>query len=294
MIPVLFRVPDWIPLVGEQAITSFGSLLLVAFLVAGWLFVRRLRLHQPDAVGWNLVVTGVVAGLLGAKLLHLVVHTVLGLPGGALGRGGLDWFGGLAAGVAAVLWHARRQGLRPAVVVGAAAAPLALGYAVGRIGSFLVGAEYGHPTALPWGVAFPAGVPPTTPANLMAEFGVGVPSGARTGTLGDLVRVHPTQLYEAALSLMVFVVLRREEARRNESRMAGWRLFGLFLLLGGASRSLVELIRVNRDVLAGPITVDFLLALAVVAVGAALWLRAQRLPGQRIRGKQSAQASEVA
>lgn len=293
MIPVLFRVPDWVPLVGDQAITSFGSLLLVAFLVAGWLFVRGLRLQHPDAVGWDLVVTGAVAGLLGAKLLHLSVHTVLGLPGGALGRGGLAWFGGLAAGTGAVLWHARRQGLRPAAVAGAAAAPLALGYAVGRIGSFLVGAEYGHPTALPWGMAFPAGVPPTTPANLMAEFGVIVPPGARTGALGDFVRVHPTQLYETALSLMVFGVLRREE-RRNESRMAGWRLFGLFLLLGGVSRSLVELIRVKRDVVAGPITVDFLLALAVVAVGAALWLRARRPPGQRIRGKQSAQASEVA
>lgn len=294
MIPVVFRVPDWIPLVGDQAITSFGSLLLAAFLVAGWLFVRRLRLHHPDAVGWDLVVTAAVAGLIGAKLLHLAVHSVLGLPTGALGRGGLDWFGGLAAGTAAVLWHARRQGLAPAAVAGSAAAPLALGYALGRIGSFLVGAEYGLPTALPWGLAFPQGVPPTTPANLLAEFGVTVPPGARAGALGDFVRVHPTQLYEAALSFMIFLALLREERRRNESRMAGWRLFGLFLLLGGASRALVELIRVKRDVLAGPITVDFLLALAAAAAGAALWLRGQRIRGQRIRGKQSAPASEVA
>lgn len=284
MIPVLFRIPDWIPIVGDQAITSFGVFLLLAFLAAGWLFVHQLRDQRPGAAGWDLVVTAAVAGLLGAKLLHLAVHGLLGLPSGGLGRGGLDWFGGLAAGAAAVLWHGRRLGVDPAALAGAAAAPLALGYAIGRIGSFLVGADYGLPTSLPWGVAFPAGVPPTTPGNLMAEFGVRALAGSQAGALGDFVRVHPTQLYEAALSLMAFVVVWREGGRRNNSRMGGWRLFGLSLLLGGAARVLVELLRVKRDQLAGPVTVDFLLALAVVAVGVAL----------RSRGQQSARVSEVA
>lgn len=268
MLPVLFRVPEWIPILGDQAVTSFGALLLLAFLVAGALFAHRLRVHRPDAVGWDLVVTAAVAGIVGAKLLHLAVHGVLGLPSGGMGRAGLAWFGGLGAGAAAVFWHARRQGLDVGVVAGAAAAPLALGYAVGRIGSFLVGAEYGHPTAQPWGLSFPAGTPPTTPANLLAEYGVTAPAGALAG---DFVRVHPTQLYEAVLSLGVFAVLWRLGGPRRQHPVRGWRLFGLYLVLGGGARLVGELARLKRDHLVGPLTVDLLLALCVVGVGAALW-----------------------
>jgi hypothetical protein len=59
----------------------------------------------------------------------------------------------------------------------------AVGYTVGRLGCFLRGDDYGVPTDLPWGMSFPNGLPPTT------------------------VRVHPTQLYEAAASLVIFALL---------------------------------------------------------------------------------------
>jgi len=271
MAPVLFRIPDWIPLVGDQAITSFGVFLFAAFLVAGTWFVRRLQRSGAGIVGWDLVVTGAVAGLLGAKLVHLAVHEALGLPV-SYGRGGLNWLGGLAVGVPAVLWHARRQGLDERLVARAAAPALALGYAVGRVGSFLVGADYGVPTALPWGVAFRSGTPPTTPANLLREFGAAAPAGTR---IGDYVRVHPTQLYEAALSLVVLGLLVWLERHRNGSRVGGWSLFGFYLILAGAARAGVELVRLKRDQLAGPVTVDMILALALVAIGAALRTRSE-------------------
>ena len=56
----------------------------------------------------------------------------------------------------------------------AGAIAVAIGYAVGRMGCFLRGDDYGVPTDLPWGMSFPKGLPPTT------------------------VHVHPTQLYEIA------------------------------------------------------------------------------------------------
>lgn len=273
MLPVVFRIPEWIPLLGDQAVTSFGVMLLAAFLAAGFIFTRRLRRVAPRAAGWDLVVTAAVAGLVGAKATHLAVHAALGLPSGGLGRGGLDWFGGLAVGAVAVLWHARRLGLESGPIAGLAAAPLALGLAVGRVGSFLVGADYGLPTSLPWGVRFPAGAPPTTPTNLREVFGVDVPAGAVTG---DFAWVHPTQLYEAALSLAIFWLLERRAARAGGPAVAGWRLFGLYLILAGAARGVVELVRAKQDQLWGPITVDLLFALAVVAVGFLLWNRYAR------------------
>src|SRR5207342_424049 len=69
-----------------------------------------------------------------------------------------------------VIWRQRV----PIVATLAAASPgLALGHAIGRVGCFLVGDDYGRPSTLPWAVAFPKGLPPTD------------------------VPVHPTQLYEA-------------------------------------------------------------------------------------------------
>ncbi|MFO7892480.1 MAG: prolipoprotein diacylglyceryl transferase [Longimicrobiales bacterium] len=274
MIPVLFRIPEWIPLAGGQAITSFGALLLVAFLAGGKLFADGVRADDLEARGWDLVITAAVAGLLGAKAMHLAVNGLLGLPTG-LGRAGLDWFGGLAFGGAALLWHARVQGLDPGRVAAAAAAPVALGYAIGRVGSFLVGSEYGVPTTLPWGVAFPAGHPPTTPANLLAAFGLETPAGA---LCGDFARVHPTQLYEAVLSLGVFAAVRRARHARTDPRGGGWWVAGLFLILHGAARVLVEPVRAKADGLAGPVTVDLVLAAGVVVLGAGLqaWRGANR------------------
>src|SRR5262245_65765936 len=97
----------------------------------------------------------------------------------------MSWFGGLAGGIgtALILMHRRRL---PIVATLAAATPaLAIGHAIGRIGCFLVGDDYGRPSDLPWAVAFPEGRPPT------------------------LLRVHPTQLYEAAaLAVIAWLLVR--------------------------------------------------------------------------------------
>jgi phosphatidylglycerol---prolipoprotein diacylglyceryl transferase len=272
MRPVLFRFPDWIPFMGEQPITTFGVMLLAAVLAAGALFVRRLRRHAPSNAGWELVVAAAVGGVIGAKLLHLGVHAALGIPGGGVGRTGLTWFGALAGGTAVLFWQARGRHLPAAVVAGAAASPLLLGYAIGRVGAFLAGTDYGLPTGLPWGMAFPVGAPPTTPSNLWTLFGVETPARALAG---DFVRVHPTQLYSAALSLAGLAVVERFDRSGQGAWLAGggWRLFGYALILNGAARIPVELLRAKQDHVFGPITVDLVLALTVTALGVGLVLR---------------------
>ena len=99
--------------------------------------------------------------LLGAKLLWTAEHAgeepLLRL---LTSRGGMSWFGGLAGGLAAGLVFMWRAGLRPIAVLAAAAPGLAAGHAVGRVGCFLVGDDYGRASTLPWAVAF-AGLPPT-------------------------------------------------------------------------------------------------------------------------------------
>ena len=280
MIPVVYRFPEWIPLLGGQAITTFGLLLFVAFLAGGSLFRRRLGHGGSET--WELVVYAAAGGLVGAKLLHLLIHASMGLPTAGFGRGGLNWFGGLIGGAAAVAWRARALRLDLARVAAAAAPALAIGYAIGRVGSFLVGADYGLPTWLPVGVPFPAGAPPTTPANLLAFFGAEAHPGSITG---EFARVHPTQLYEAILALGILGVL-EQLRRRSAGAVGGWRHLALFLILSGLARMLVEPLRAKQDVLAGPVTADLLLALATVVAG--IWLYRRPPDGNETRATEPA------
>ena len=87
------------------------------------------------------------------------------------------------------------------------------------LGCFLVGDDYGVPTDRPWGVRFPYGLPPTTAGALRSP-----PS---TSTCppdvpdDQLLAVHPTQLYETALALAIWVVgirLLRRPWRRERRR----------------------------------------------------------------------------
>src|SRR2546422_2683276 len=93
---------------------------------------------------------------------------------------------------------------------------------------------------------FPEGLPPTTVANL-EQMHVTFPPGTNPA---EVVAVHPTQLYETALLLLVFWWLWR---RRDHRHGTGW-LFGMYLVLGGAERFLVEFVRAKDDRVFGPLS----------------------------------------
>ena len=217
-------------------------LVAIGAMVGLWLFNRELKRSGLPGDALDAGVAGVAGGLVGAKILWVFEH--LGeepLGGLLLSRGGMSWFGGLAGGVAAGLWLMRRRRL-PIVAVLAAATPgLAIGHAIGRIGCFLVGDDYGRPSDLAWAVAFPQGLPPTT------------------------VPVHPTQLYEAIALVPIAMMLIRWRRKGLDART----VLGRYLVAVGLLRFLIEFIRVNVRVIAG-LTVAHLASLCVIVVGAAL------------------------
>lgn len=242
MYPTLVRV-------GEFEITTFGLLVAVGAMVGLWIFHRELvRGRLPAASGLDAALIGVLGGLAGAKIIWAIEFRheapFLSL---LLSRGGLSWFGGLAGGVGAGLWSLHRRRIPVVAALAAAAPALAAGHAIGRIGCFLVGDDYGRPTDLPWAVAFPRGLPPTT------------------------VPVHPTQLYEAAGLAVIVWVLVTWRARA----VADTVVFGRYLVLAGALRFLIELVRVNAHV-AGPLTLAQIFSVAIIIAG--LWF--MRRPGE--------------
>jgi phosphatidylglycerol:prolipoprotein diacylglycerol transferase len=217
----------------------------VGALVGVWLLRREAaRAGLPDTVT-DVGVAGVIGGLIGAKLLWTLEHAgeepLLQL---LTSRGGMSWFGGFAGGLlagAVAMWRARLS-LLP--VLAAAAPGLAAGHALGRIGCFLVGDDYGRPSTLPWAVAFPRGLPPT-----------------------DLP-VHPTQLYEAIPLFLLAAWL----VRRRAAGVSDRHVLGAYLLIAGALRFAIEFLRVNERVLAG-LSVAHLASLAVTIAGATLLRR---------------------
>jgi len=96
-----------------------------------------------------------------------------------------------------------------------------LGYAIGRLGCFLVGDDYGIPSDLPWAMPFPDGLPPTN------------------------IAVHPTQLYETIICGLLFYYL---WSRRNNPRVPGSYFFK-YLIFAGIERFLIEIIRTNEKYL---------------------------------------------
>jgi len=217
MYPELFSI-------GGFTLHSFGVMIALAFIAAG--FVAHWQFKQrgvrPDFI-YGLLIAAVVGGLLGAKIHYLIIHPEE-WPGNLLSGGGLVWFGGLFGAIVAVVIVTLLSKQRLAAVMDSGGPAVAVGYAVGRMGCFLRGDDYGVPTDLPWGMSFPKGLPPTT------------------------VHVHPTQLYEAAASLVIFALLVWVIGPRF--RREGPLIFA-YLLLAGVERFLVEFVRTNQAVALG-------------------------------------------
>lgn len=259
MYPVLFEI-------GGFEITSFGLMMFLSFLGGAW--ILQLQLQRRGFAGelaWDMLAWIAIGGVLGAKLYYMGLHweDLVADPMGELtSRAGLVWYGGLIGGILAYWWQVKKRGLPMATMFDATAPALGLAYAIGRMGCFLVGDDYGRPTDSAIGIAFPQGAPPTT-AGYFRSIGMEVdPSLPDTAVLA----VHPTQLYEVAAGLVMFAILWQVSKRK----LRPGQLFGLFLILYGIERFLVEFVRAKTDhVLLGLTTSQIA---SFLAIGAGVWL----------------------
>src|SRR5829696_506377 len=224
---------------------TFGLCFALGFLAAGAIIQRRLReLGRPEDWAYEITFSALAGGLVGARLYYVVTHTgeLTDDPLATLfGGSGLVWYGGALGGAVAVLVWAKWRGMFERQLLDVCAIPLALGYAIGRIGCQLSGdGDYGKPSDLPWAMAYPDGTVPTK------------------------TEVHPTPVYETLAMGLTGLVL-----WRLRDRLAPGMLFGLYLIVAGVERFLIEFIRRNDDVAAG-LTLAQLIGLAMLALGAAV------------------------
>jgi len=270
---------------GSIHLGTFGLLLWLAAVAGTFVLHKNFDRNSVDADALNVVALVVVAGIVGAKVWHELQNIpelkyalhYIGRPGWHhpldvvvrfLGwfRDGFAWFGGMVAGVALLMllghdahfkgpdWKSIEEPGTPGARVGAirmldlAAPAAAVGYGVGRIGCLLAGdGDYGINTTLPWGVhmAKNALVPPNPPTAL----------------------VQPTPIYELLFSLVVFWIIWQ---LGKSAKPVGW-LTGLYLVLSGIGRFLVEFVRINPKIyFHGTMSNAQVAALASIIVGLAV------------------------
>lgn len=247
--------------IGSIEITTFGLMMFLAFVVGGWVLARQFRqIGLSDDLASSIVLYGAIGGIVGAKIYYAILFRDWRL---LFDRAGLVYYGGLIGGVIACFWVVRRARGDFFTVADAAAPAMAIGYALGRLGCFLVGDDYGRPTDSWVGVAFPKGSPPTTAAALR-DFGAAVDPALPPD---QVMRVHPTQLYESGAALLMFGILMWMNRRPHRRRGA---TFAVFLILLGLERFLVEIVRAKDDRLLGPFTIAQLISGVIVLAGLVL------------------------
>lgn len=256
---------------GPVALRWYSLTFGAGLAVAAWIILReakRLGL-DPGKVG-NVVLWGIVGGLVGARLLHVIdkldyyaahPHQIL-----MVSQGGLAIWGGLAVGGAAALIGARREGLRIPVLADAAAIGLLPGQMIGRLGCIINGDAYGGPTGLPWGFTY------TNAGAMIPDRLKGIPT-------------HPYPVYEILWNLGLLVILLG--LRKRASLPAGF-LFVVYLGGYAAGRMVLSTVRQEAiafwglqqaQVVAGAAVV------AAVAVGTYLvWTRTRQGPEARPAG----------
>ena len=232
-------------------IQTFGIMFGLGFVASGALLARRLReLGRPSDWAYEMIFAALVGGLVGARAYYIVQNYSVvkhDLLGSIFSGSGLVWYGGAIGGaIGVLLWAWRRRFPLPALL-DLCAPPLALGYAIGRIGCQLSGdGDYGKVSHLPWAMGYPHGTVPTPPG----------------------VRVQPTPVYETLAMGVITLVL-----WHLRDRFRPGVLFALYLVLSGLERLLVEFVRRNHHVVAG-LTAPQLESIGaiVVGLGAIAWV----------------------
>ena len=255
---------------GPLQLTGFGLAVLLAFVISQIIAQRELarRGHDPEPIG-DLVFAAVIGGLLGGKIYYAVL---MGDMGALLSRAGFVFWGGLMGGIIACYIVIRRKHLSFTRISDVGGICIAAAYSIGRTGCWAVGDDYGRPWNGPLAVSFPHGAPPSTVNNMVELFGIQPPPGSSPA---QVLSVHPTQLYETALGFVMFLILWRF---RNHKHAEGW-LFGLYCVLAGIERFIIEFVRAKDDrFFLGTFTVAQVIAI-LFAIGGGIWMYVRRNPG---------------
>jgi phosphatidylglycerol---prolipoprotein diacylglyceryl transferase len=261
--------------IGRFSLPTYGLLVATGVLLGLWISVCNSEKQGIDPErAWNLGILVVLAGILGAKILYILVdwNTYASNPSEIFSldtlRAGGVFSGGLLAALAAAIWYIRKNRMPALATCDAFAPGLALGHAIGRVGCFAAGCCYGKETHHFWGVVF------TNPlARTISQTPLNVP-------------LEPTQLFESAVELANFLLLMWLFKRKKFDG----QIIGAYLFLYGIARFFLEFLRGDEGrgvVFGGAMSGTQLISIGLVIAGGLIWWfksgAAKTVPAQATR-----------
>lgn len=244
---------------GPVQIHWYGLTYLIAFYGCWWLAIQRGKArHMPFAAPAvsDLLFFVALGVILGGRIGYTLFYNLPNFLADPIEifriwKGGMSFHGGLLGVAVAVWWYARSRKLTFFYVMDFVAIVVPFGLLMGRIGNFINAELWGAPSSLPWAMVFP-----TDPE--------GVPR-------------HPSMLYEAFLEGVVMLAILWWFTSRPRPAAS---VCGLFMVLYGVFRSLIELVRVpdaHIGYLAGGwVTMGMVLCVPMMLGGALLMAWAYR------------------
>ncbi len=276
--PIALHLPSF-SLGGNEfhpAVHWYGIAYGLAFVIGWWLGAHRVKQGRLPGINAealsDLMFYSMVGVVLGGRIGYILfydlpVYLAHPLNVFKVWEGGMSFHGGLLGVVIAALWWSRRHRLHFFDTVDFLAPLGPPGLFTGRVANFINGELWGKYTGTKWGVIFPSdpGLAKLDAATLKSQYAAG---------LLDHYARHPSQLYEAALEGLVLFAVLWWYSRKPRPRYA---VSGLFALLYGAFRFLIEFVRVPDEqlgyLLFGWMTMGQILCLPLIALGVFwLWL----------------------
>lgn len=240
--------------IGSFYIPTYGVLVALGFL-AGLAVTLRLARRaglDPNKIT-NLAVYCAIAGIAGAKLFMFLfdLGDYIRDPGQIFSMQTLQaagvFHGGFIVAFLVALFYMKKQALPGFGTMDVFAPGIVLGQGIGRLGCFAAGCCWGTECSLPWGVRF------------RSDFAAPVPLDKT---------LHPVQLYESAVDLLIFAFLYRRAARGHRPG----EIIGLYLVLYSIARFIIEFFRVHEQALVGPFSLTQWIALGLLLLGAGILL----------------------
>ena len=248
----------------------FGGIIVAALLIY-WSYAeakkqelpqpkkQKIQVHPYELMG-SILLWAAICGFAGAKIFNALENwqEFLNDPIGMLvGFSGLTFYGGLICGGAAVLYIAWKHGIKPLTMLDIGGPGMMLSYGLGRIGCQMSGdGDWGKPNLAPkphwfswapdwmWSFNFPHNV------NDQGDLIPGLSKMAMVnGRMVETCKfchvlpqgVYPTSFYECVVCIVLFLFL---WSIRDRIKTPGI-MFGIYLVLNGTERFLIEFIRVN-------------------------------------------------
>lgn len=230
--------------IGPLQIYWYGILVATAVLISYWLTRKYIRKYGMDVDKVDsLLLKLILVIFIGARVAYVVTNyrDFINNPWEIIrvDHGGLGSHGAIIGTLLFGYYWTKRDGFDFWRIADAVAPVFPIGHIFVRVGNFINGELYGPPTTLPWGVKFP----------------------------DTLVPVHPTQIYEAILSVLILPLAIKWS---NNPRYPGYSFLRV-LLLHSLIRILLDFIRQSSATFLGMVLTQYIALGLMLICAAIIW-----------------------